>query len=57
MVEADYCDETITLRDAAGNDLPNQKRYTCNGAVNPEEESLNVLRDLLGIMQGRTSFA
>lgn len=52
MVEADYCDETITLRDAAGNDLPNQKRYTCNGVVNPEEESLNVLRDLLASCRG-----
>lgn len=52
MVEADYCDETITLRDAAGNDLPNQKRYTCNGVVNPEEESLNILRDLLAACRG-----
>ena len=45
---ANYCDDrTLTLLDNSGNNLYGQKRYTCNGVVNPDEESLSTLRKLL----------
>tara|TARA_B100002019_G_scaffold111531_1_gene95943 strand:- start:2987 stop:6427 length:3441 start_codon:yes stop_codon:yes gene_type:complete len=46
--EANYCDDrTLSLRDASGNIVSGQKRYTCNGLVNPDEASLNSLKHLL----------
>lgn len=52
MVEADYCDELITLKDSSGNDIPNQKRYTCNGFVNPEKTSFDIINELLSSCRG-----
>ena len=45
---ANYCDATtLTLVDSSGNTLSNQKRYTCNGVVNPDEEAIDTLRKML----------
>lgn len=52
MTEANYCDDVITLKDSAGNDVPNQKRYTCNGFLNPDESSLDNLKRLLTSCRG-----
>lgn len=52
MVEADYCDENVTLKDSSGNDIPNQKRYTCNGFVNPEKTSFDIINELLSSCRG-----
>ena len=52
MVEADYCDETITLISANGDSLPNQKRYTCNGVVDTQKDSLEIIKELLSSCRG-----
>jgi hypothetical protein len=52
MTEADYCDELITLKDSSGNNIPNQKRYTCNGFVNPEKTSFDIINELLSSCRG-----
>lgn len=52
MTEADYCDENITLKDSSGNNIPNQKRYTCNGFVNPEKTSFDIINELLSSCRG-----
>tara|TARA_Y100000361_G_scaffold37821_1_gene32369 strand:- start:3842 stop:7678 length:3837 start_codon:yes stop_codon:yes gene_type:complete len=48
ITSANYCDDrTLTLVDEAGNDMTGQKRFTCNGVVNPDEEAISTLRKLL----------
>lgn len=48
ITSANYCDETtLTLVDSSGNTLNNQKRYTCNGVVNPDEKSLDTIKKML----------
>jgi hypothetical protein len=43
--EANYCDELIDYLDSSGNAV-NQKRYTCNGVINPDETALNNIKKL-----------
>lgn len=52
MTEANYCDETITLQDASGALVAGQKRYTCNGIVNTNENSIDILKRLLTSCRG-----
>jgi len=50
---ANHCDDTaLTLKDSAGNDVAGQKRYTCNGVVNSDEEAISTLRKLLSSCRG-----
>lgn len=51
MTEADYCDETVTLKNSDGQNYTT-KRYTCNGAVNVTQDSLQTLRRLLSSCRG-----
>jgi hypothetical protein len=53
ITEANYCDATVlTITDADGTVHTNQPRYTCNGVVNPNKKSVDVLRDLLSSCRG-----
>ena len=53
ITSANYCDDTtLTLVDDAGNDVPNQKRYTCNGVVNPDQKSIDTLKRMLASCRG-----
>jgi hypothetical protein len=48
---ANHCDESVTVKDSDGNDLV-QARYTCNGVVNPDDRSLDILQDLCTSCRG-----
>lgn len=51
--EASYCDERIyNVLDRNGDTISGQKRYTCNGAINPSQSSLDNIKYLLGSCRG-----
>ena len=43
--EADYCDETFEYKDS-NNQIVEQKRYTCNGVINPDDKALDNIKKL-----------
>lgn len=47
---ANICDEDVTL-----DDLSTEKRYTCNGTVNTDQDPGDILLDLTGSMAGHVS--
>lgn len=42
---ANHCDELVTVKDSNNADVQ-QKRYTCNGVVNPDDTSLDIIQSL-----------
>jgi hypothetical protein len=49
---ADYCDELVSVPVAGSPSFTTQKRYTCNGIVNPDSSTLENMRALLTSCRG-----
>jgi len=48
---ANYCDGMVTVKAPGGTDLI-QKRYTCNGVVNPDQTSKSIIEQLCTSFRG-----